>query len=415
MYRFSLSWPRLLPTGALDVVNDDGVRYYNAVIDECIANGIEPVVTIFHWDLPQPLQDLGGFSNGIIADYFEDFAGLVFDKFGGKVKWWLTLNEPYTLCQEGYGNGAKAPLVVAEGRANYLCAHTMLKAHARAYRLYQRKFKAAQRGKVGISVNSYCFWPKNATDLDDQAASNRWQQFILGWFANPIFSKDGDYPAIMKEYIRDASLRQGLKRSRLPEFSQEEIQMIRGSADFMGFNTYSSRLVSSAPAGSGKPSSTALVDDGQVIVTTDPSWETTIAPWHFVVPEGMRRVLNWIKKEYGNPSVFITENGYPDGGDLKDVGRVNYYRSYLREVLKAIHYDNCTVIGYTAWSLMDNFEWFYGYANRFGLFHVDFNDPEKPRTAKMSAEFYKRLVSTRKLPKDGDVIFLPSPPSERRP
>lgn len=409
MYRFSLSWPRLLPTGAVDKVNEDGVRYYNAVIDECLAFNITPVVTIFHWDLPQTLQDLGGFSNDVIADYFQDYAELVFEKFGDRVKWWITLNEPYTLCQEGYGNGAKAPLVVAEGRANYLCAHTMLKSHGRAYRLYENKFKSSQKGKVGISTNGYAFWPKDPNNAEDVAAADRYQQFVLGWFAHPIFGDGGDYPAVMKEYVLDASTRQGLKRSRLPQFSESELTMIKGSADFFGFNSYSSRLVTSAPAGAGAPQGTTLSEDAQAELSTDPSWEGTIAPWHFVVPTGMRRLMNWIKDQYNNPEIFITENGYPDGGALKDVGRVNYYRLYLIEILKAIHYDKCNVIGYTAWSLMDNYEWFYGYANRFGLFHVDFNDPNLPRKPKMSSKFYERLIATRKVPKEGDIDFPDDP------
>lgn len=400
MYRFSLSWSRILPSGAVDRINDDGIRYYNAVIDECIANNITPVVTLFHWDLPQPLQDLGGFSNELIADYFEDYADVVYKNFGEKVKWWITLNEPYTLCQEGYGNGAKAPLVVAEGRANYLCGHTMLKSHARAYRLYEKKYKKSQQGKVGISVNSYCFWPKDQNNVKDVEASDRFQNFVLGWYAHPIFSQDGDYPPVMKEFINRASERQGLRRSRLPTFNATEIDMLKGSADFFGFNTYSSRLVADAP---NEADGTTMVEDAQVVVSTDASWEKTIAPWHFVVPKGMRRVLNWIKREYNNPQVFITENGYPDAGVHKDVGRVNYYKLYLLEVLRAIHHDNCAVIGYTAWSLMDNYEWFYGYANRFGLFHVDFKNPDRPRTPKMSSEFYKRLVATKKIPNESDI------------
>ncbi|XP_034235648.1 myrosinase 1-like [Thrips palmi] len=415
MYRFSLSWSRLLPKGTIDVKNDDGIRYYNDVIDECIANNIIPMVTIFHWDLPQPLQDLGGFTNDIIVDFFQDYADFVFQTFGDRVKWWLTLNEPWTTCVEGYGNGGKAPVVLAEGRGDYLCAHNSLKAHARAYRLYETKYKQSQQGKVGFAANSDYFWPKDPNNADDVAAAQRWMQFNWGWFTHPVFSKEGNYPQDMIDYIDAASTKQGLARSRLPKFTAEEIEMIKGSADFCGVNSYTSTVVAQLQPSDPQPEVGTRASDAAIVTSRDPSWEATIAPWHYVVPTGLRKLLNWIRTEYDNPNVIITENGYPDSGQLKDVNRVRYYRLYILELLKAMTEDKCNVFGYTAWSLMDNYEWFYGYAHKFGIYHVDFEDPNRPRTQKMSAKFYQRLIATRKVPRDGDIVFPDDPTSTARP
>ncbi|XP_034249179.1 myrosinase 1-like [Thrips palmi] len=407
VYRFSLSWSRILPTGAIDVVNEDGLRYYNAIIDECIANKIEPMISIFHWDLPQPLQDMGGFPNEVIADYFVDYADLVFEKFGDRVKWWVTVNEPWSVCADGYGAGGKAPGIKSEGRADYLCAHTVLKAHARTYHLYKDKYFATQQGKLGIAANSNFYFPKDPNNPDDVAAAKRWLDFQLGWYTHPIFSANGDYPPELKTRVRDASInKQKLHKSRLPEFTAQEVAYIKGTADFYGINTYTSNLVADAKeTDPNRPAVGTRAGDCGITTSVAPEWDATIASWFYVAPGNMRGLLNWIKDEYNNPPVIITENGYPDAGAIKDVQRVNYYRMNLLEVLKAINDDKCNVIGYTTWSLMDNYEWFYGYEHKFGLYHVDFNDPDRPRIPKMSAKFYQKLISTRKVPKEGDIIF----------
>ncbi|KAE8741608.1 hypothetical protein FOCC_FOCC012860, partial [Frankliniella occidentalis] len=257
MYRFSLSWSRILPTGYIDQVNAPGVKYYHDVIDECVRNGITPMITIFHWDLPQPLQDLGGWTNEVVVDYFVDYAEFVFKEYGSKitifhwdlpqplqdlggwtnevvvnyfvdyaefvfkeygskVRLWLTINEPLSICGEGYGDAIKAPAIHWSGRADYLCAHNVLKSHAYAYRLYERDFKETQLGEVGFATISSYYYPKDKNNPSDVEAAERMQQMVFGWYAHPVFSKDGDYPAVMKERVKKASLEQGLKRSRLP-------------------------------------------------------------------------------------------------------------------------------------------------------------------------------------------------------
>ncbi|KAK3911827.1 Myrosinase 1, partial [Frankliniella fusca] len=330
MYRFSLSWSRLLPTGAIDKVNEDGVRYYNAVLDECKENGIEPLVTIFHWDLPQPLQDIGGLPSDAVVDYMVDYFDFVFKTFGPKVKYWVTLNEPYSMCINAYGVGALAPAIHAEGRGDFLCAHNLLRAHGRAYRLYQKNYKAQQGGKIGMSSFSDFFYPKDPSNPDDVAAAERYQQFQLGWFAHPVYSKDGDYPPIMRQFVDNASKSQGLARSRLPAFTEDEIKEIRGSADFYGLNHYRSQLVSALTPSDVQPPIESTRSDAKVVLSVDPAWEESIADWLTVNPDGLRQLFKWVQKEYGDIDIIITENGYPDGGELVDDGRVNYYRAQIR-------------------------------------------------------------------------------------
>ncbi|XP_069695501.1 myrosinase 1-like isoform X2 [Periplaneta americana] len=391
-YRFSISWSRILPTGLINNVNQRGIDYYNNLIDELLANDIKPMVTMYHWDLPQALQDLGGWPNLKIADYFEDYAQLLFTMFGDRVKWWITFNEPPFV--SGYATAkGHAPCVNQPGIGDYLAAHTILLSHAKVYHLYDRIFRAKQQGKVGITLNSnWCEPLTNSTE--DIESCDRHRQFNLGLYSHPIFSAKGDYPPVVKERIANNSKAEGFTRSRLPKFSTDEIQYIRGTYDFFGLNFYTADLGRSLEEGH-IPS---LARDSGVVTLKDPEWPPSASSWLKVVPWAFRKQLKWIAHEYNNPPVFVTENGFSDNGELNDTGRINYLTSHMKEMLKAIYEDGCNVIGYAVWSLLDNFEWNRGYTERFGLYHVDFQDPTRPRTAKESSKVFKEIMSTRKIP-----------------
>ncbi|CAH0774806.1 unnamed protein product [Bemisia tabaci] len=391
VYRFSISWTRILPQGDTNIVNQNGIDYYRNLINELRANNIIPMVTMYHWDLPQKLQELGGWTNPIIADYFEAYARVLYKNFGDQVKWWITINEPLEVVS-GYSEKRYAPFLDLYGIGDYLAGHTLLRAHAKAYRLYDNEFRAKQNGKVGITVNGNFFFPQS-NETENITAAERAQQFEHGWFAHPIFSVSGDYPPIMRQRIDANSAKEDRARSRLPRFTEEEKEQLKGSADFFGLNHYSSRKAYSGEIGP----SPSLERDSGVIKTIDIHWETGELPWLKVVPEGLRGILNWIRTSYNNVPVFITENGYCDLGQLADDDRVHYYESYIGAMLKAMKEDKCNVIGYCAWSLVDNFEWLEGYRPRFGVVHIDFNDTERKRTPKKSAEFFKKLINDRKL------------------
>ncbi|KAJ9579873.1 hypothetical protein L9F63_004475, partial [Diploptera punctata] len=394
-YRFSISWARILPKGYANYINKYGIDYYNNLINELLANSIQPMVTMYHWDLPEELQDIGGWPNIKLADYFEDYARLLFTHFGDRVKLWITFNEPASFVG-GYGSTGhlpSAPAIYQPGIADYLAAHTVIHAHAKVYHMYYREFKKQQKGKIGITLNAPACKPDNSS-INDEEACERLMQFNLGYYAHPIFSKEGDYPDVMKERITKNSKEEGYPASRLPTFSKREIKHIRGTYDFFGMNVYTGVLAKDGEMGP-IPS---LLRDGGVKVSQDPTWPSSASAWLKVVPWSMRAVLNWISKEYNNPTVIVTENGFSDHGELNDTARIKYYISYLKEMLKAIHEDGCNVIGYAAWILLDNFEWNRGYTEKFGLYHVDFNDPTRPRTEKQSARIYREIIKTRKIP-----------------
>ncbi|XP_067010248.2 myrosinase 1 [Anabrus simplex] len=392
-YRFSISWPRVLPTGEANNVNPTAIQYYNNLIYELLDNGIQPMVTMYHWDLPQWLQDLGGWTNPIIADYFEDYARVLYENFGDRVKWWFTLNEPLS-CINGYASsGEDAPSIDKPGVGDYLAAHHMLIAHARAYHLYNDHYRSTQHGKVSIVLNNEWDEPKT-NSTDDVAAAERARQFNLGLFAHPIFSSEGDYPAVVRERVDRNSQAEGRTRSRLPVFSEEMVEYIKGTYDFFALNHYSTQLIASGEAGR-KPS---RYRDAGTLSSVDPSWPSSASSWLKVVPWGFRKMINWVYREYNGVPILITESGFSDHGTLNDTGRINYYTSYLSELLKAVHEDGCNVIGYAAWSIIDNFEWNSGYTERFGLYLVNFSDPTRPRTAKASAQVLRNIIRTRQLP-----------------
>ncbi|KAF2881313.1 hypothetical protein ILUMI_24860, partial [Ignelater luminosus] len=400
LYRFSLSWSRILPIGLSYKINPDGIRYYNDVINLLIKNNIVPMVTLFHWDTPQPLEDLGGFANELMAKWFEEYANVVFQHFGDRVKLWLTFNEPTVLCLDGYGGNVHAPGYNLSGIGEYLCIHNMLKAHARAYHLYDKKYKPTQKGKVSITLPSFWFEPASDSKEDADAAQ-RMRDFAFGWYADPIFHPNGDYPTSMKTRIAKRSKQEGFPYSRLPEFTKGEVQYIKGTYDYLGLNHYTTQMV--AQKEEDLISNPSFSKDIGVSAYYEPFWPGSASPWLKVVPWGFRKILNYIKDRYGDMEIYITENGYSDHGELNDLDRIDYYQQYLDCLLDAILEDEINVRGYTSWSLIDNFEWRFGYVYRYGLFHIDFNNTLRPRTRKSSADYYKQVIATRILPRNNSV------------
>ncbi|XP_049938174.1 myrosinase 1-like [Schistocerca serialis cubense] len=355
VYRFSLSWPRILPTGDTDNINQAGIDYYNNLINELLANGIEPMITLYHWDLPQELQKLGGWPNIELADYFVEYARIAFENFGDRVKLWLTFNEP-NMFSKGYSGASSAPAANSSGIADYLMAKTILLAHARVYRLYDLSFRFKQRGKVGITLDGGWYEPLT-NSAEDADASDRQLQFEVGLWANPIFSLLGDFPKVVRQRVAANSRQEGRTRSRLPSLSLAEILLIRGTSDFFGLNHYTTSLITSGSSGV-VPSKTY---DAGVVTSTIEGYNTNY--WISDVPWGLRKLLNWVHKSYPGYPIFVTENGWVDPpGILNDTGRVHYLRGYISAILRAINEDGVPMIGYTHWSLIDNLEWIYGYS-----------------------------------------------------
>ncbi|XP_075336555.1 lactase/phlorizin hydrolase-like [Odontesthes bonariensis] len=229
-YRFSLSWSRIFPDGRRTSLNQKGVDYYNKLIDGLLAHNITPMVTLYHWDLPQALQDFGGWDNVDMIDIFNDFCDFCFATFGNRVKFWITFNQPQTIAWLGYGLGQIPPNVRDPGTAPYKVAHNLIKAHAKAYHTYDDKYRNSQGGLVSIALNADWAEPKDVSVPRDIVAADRALQFQLVWFAHPIF-KNGDYPDAMKWQVHQKCELQGQSNSRLPSFTEEEKNFIKGTAE----------------------------------------------------------------------------------------------------------------------------------------------------------------------------------------
>uniref|UniRef100_A0A2A4ISU7 beta-glucosidase n=1 Tax=Heliothis virescens TaxID=7102 RepID=A0A2A4ISU7_HELVI len=408
-YRLSISWPRLLPNGTNQIINQEGVKYYRTVFEELIKANITPLVTIYHWDMPKPVSDIGGWKNPKIIDYFVDYSRLVFDLYGDLVKFWITLNEPDLICQDVFHLDWYLPEEINNKFGEYSCTRNILLAHARAYRLYEKEYKPHQNGKVAITLNSCFAVPKDPNNPEDVLAAESFLQFHIGTYAHPILSEEGDFPRFVRERVNNMSREQGLSESRLPYFTDEEIKALRGSSDILGVNHYTTYLISSS---SMEPNwkIPSIAHDSGAKVNYNTSWARPGSIWLRVNPPGIRKTLNWYDTQYNLQAkdipILITENGLSDFGQTEDYERVSYINNYMYQVLLAMKEDGCNVKGYYSWSLMDAFEWSDGYTITFGLFKVDFNSPNKTRTPKLSAYNYANIVRTRRI--DFDFIKLPT-------
>lgn len=362
-YTFSLSWPRLFPDGnAQYKPNLAAVRHYSRLIDKLLENKIEPIVTLYHWDLPQVLQEqYGGWRNETLIEHFEEYAYFCFFMFGEKVKYWLTMHNPYLVAVQGYGTGLHAPGETGGVENSLKVAHNMIKAHARAWHKYNTHFRLNQKGKVSIVLGSHWIKPQRATEANIEHCQES-MEAVLGWFANPVFG-NGDYPQSLKRKHRDL----------LPTFSHEEKFWVRNTADFfaLSFGPNNLRL------------GLSLAQYGQT-VTLD-----------------LRRVLSWIKLQYGDLPVLVAETGwFSDTTETtEDTVALYLMKKFVNQVLQAIHFDGVQVFGYTAWSLLDGFEWNFGFGIRRGLFYIDFSQPERTRTPKTSALYYRDIIAENGFPK----------------
>ncbi|MFS7942696.1 putative beta-glucosidase [Helianthus anomalus] len=386
-YRFSISWSRIYPDGLGTEVNKEGIMYYNNLINYLLEKGIEPCVTLYHWDIPLHLDEsMGGWLSDSVVKYFAIYAETCFASFGDRVKKWITINEPLQTAVNGYFTGVFAPGRCDHQSAEpYLAAHHQLLAHAEAVSIYRTKFKDLQGGEIGLVVD--CEWAEALTDKEeDIAAAARRIDFHLGWYLDPIFF--GEYPKSMRERVGD----------KLPVFSQKDKELIRNSLDFVGLNHYTSRFVSHW-TNKAENNYFTIQEATRIDVWENGAiGEKAASPWLYVVPWGLRKVLKYIAQKYSNPPIYITENGMDDEDNdasplhemLDDKLRVNYYKGYLTSVSLAIK-EGVDVRGYFAWSLVDNFEWADGYTKRFGLIYVDYKNG-LTRHPKSSAYWFSKFL-----------------------
>ncbi len=365
-YRFSVSWSRVLPEGT-GRVNEKGLDFYKRLVDALGESGIEPCATMFHWDLPAALEDRGGWQNREIADWFGNYAKVLFRALDGRVRMWTTLNEPWVVSDGGYLHGVLAP-----GHRSLfeppLVAHNLLRAHASAVAVY----RAEGRHRIGIVVNLEPKHPASDAE-DDLSAARRADAYMNRQYLDPLFL--GRYPEELREIFGEA----------WPEFPAADFDAIRKPVDFLGINYYTRSVVrheaKAWPVGAARVPQPGL--------HTEMNWE--------VYPEGLAEILLWVRDRYGATPLYVTENGaaFDDPAPLEDLVedplRVAYLRDHLRAARRAIE-KGVDLRGYFAWSLLDNFEWSEGFSKRFGLIRVDYETQK--RTAKASARFYSRVIAS---------------------
>ena len=373
-YRFSVAWPRILPTGR-GAVNEAGLDFYDRLVDGLLAAGIAPCATLYHWDLPQVLEDEGGWTNRSTVDAFVEFADAVSERLGDRVARWITHNEPWCVSVLGYAEGAHAP-----GRRSWpdalVASHHLLLSHGRAVPVIRRN---APRAQVGITLNVSECEPASPSEAD-QSAARQFDGELIRWFLDPIYL--GRYPNDVVEYHeREGRLPRGMDFVRPGDLGEIHIPI-----DFLGVNYYSRAVVRSGkiPEAENEPRTIAVPDPADL---TDMGWE--------VYPEGLTQTLLRLNADYEPGSLVVTENGAayatgpgPDGA-VQDTRRCGYVKSHLQACLAAID-EGVPLHGYFLWSLLDNFEWAFGFAKRFGIVWVDFETQE--RIIKASGQMYGRIV-----------------------
>ncbi|ESQ51872.1 hypothetical protein EUTSA_v10016402mg [Eutrema salsugineum] len=404
-FRFSISWTRVLPYGTIKKgVNEAGVKFYNDTINELLANGIQPAITLFHWESPLALEmEYGGFLSPKIVEDFREFSKFCFERFGDRVKNWATFNEPTVYSVAGYSKGKKAPgrcsawetPKCTEGdssREPYNVGHHQILAHLAAVEEFRKCEKCQENGgKIGIVLVAHWFEPQNPNMSKDVEAARRALEYQLGWFLRPLTY--GQYPTEMQQDLKD----------RLPNITEELSEKLKGSLDFVGLNYYGAFF--STPLANVNSSRINYVFDMGANTTThqdhSPHLKTT-SMGIVVYPEGLRKLLKHIKDEYMDPEIYIMENGMDEIDDgtksleqaKNDTGRREFLNSHILIMDKSISEDKVKLKGYFIWSLLDNFEWERGYKMRFGLYYVDYNDNMK-RHMRSSGEWLSKFLASR--------------------
>lgn len=366
-YRFSIAWPRIFPDGS-GQQNPKGFDYYHRLIDELLSSEIKPVVTLYHWDLPQMLQDNGGWTNRETAKYFANYASTCFKELGDKVKMWITLNEPACSAFGGYESGDHAP-GIKNGASAFKAVHHLNIAHGLAVKSFRTIGKG---GIIGAVHNPPFPIPATSTEADLLAVELKRDKFAR-IFLDPMFGKG--YPKRLFKFYPDMVI----------PVQDGDLEIISEKTDFLGLNIYFEEIVTYDEK---------HLDKVKVVPTNNPK---TDLGWD-ITPNVAENLLKWVTDEYGPIPIYITENGcatddtIDHDGCCKDSKRVDFLGSYLRKILDASN-DGVDLRGYFLWSFIDNFEWAYGYSKRFGIVYCDYQTQR--RIPKSSFYFYKDLIANK--------------------
>ncbi|GMF55083.1 unnamed protein product [Phytophthora fragariaefolia] len=409
-FRFSISWSRVMRWDAEQHrmrPNPRGVAFYHALLDDLRARGLQAIATLYHFDLPLTLQtqlEPRGWLHPDIAAHFQDFAALAFREFGGKVKYWATFNEPLTFISGGYGSCDAAPGGVEPSRTNtYTVAHNVLLSHAKAVALFRQLKQGegsavAEDARIGIVLNAEFGYPVDPSNALDVAAAERKMQFDLGWFLTPLVT--GDYPQIMRERVGE----------RLPRFSAQETALVKGSYDVLMLNHYYSRVVTDCDSERSEISCGELplghardrgIDDSRAPNgARAPPASSPECSWLAGYPDGYLDTIKWMHAKDPSTEILLTENGWCGNEQVDNLDQLWYFQAYVEQVYKAVAEEKIPIIGYTAWSFLDNNEW-GSYKPRFGLHYVNFTKPASPTATKLeriprpAAKWFAHLAKTK--------------------
>jgi beta-glucosidase len=375
-YRFSIAWPRVLPNGVGEV-NPAGLDFYSRLTDALLARGIEPFATLYHWDLPQALQDRGGWPARLLVDAFAEYAQVVSRHLGDRIRNWITVNEPWVHAFIGHQMGEHAPGETDLGRA-LAATHHLLLAHAAAMQVVRGNSPGA---RVGLALNLTPQHPASPSQADREAAT--WVDgWINRWLLDPLAGRD--YPSDMvKAFGADMDF-----------IAAEDLRAIARPMDFVGINYYTRSIARSKEIPEAENAPRTVFPVGAM---TEMDWE--------VYPEGLYQTLGRLHFAYGFPALYVTENGaaFRDqvgpGGQVDDPARGEYLRDHLDAVGRALEM-GVPVKGYFVWSLLDNFEWSHGYSKRFGIVHVDFESGR--RVVKSSGQWYRAWIRSQRGRRSGE-------------
>ena len=375
-YRFSISWPRIFPNGK-GQVNQKGLDYYSRLVDELLANGIRPFPTLYHWDLPQALEDEGGWANREIVGHFTKYAETCIGALGDRVKHWMVFNEPWVFTFLGYAVGFHAP-GVRDRPLGMRAMHNVNLAQASAVRAMRA---AGTAEAIGTAFSMSASYPYSES-AEDRAAAERHHGFNNDWFLRPLIK--GEYPVAYLDQeaaLAECDIRPG------------DMEAVKAPVDFIGVNLYTRTIVANNP------------DEKYLGIRQVPGpGRRTHFGWE-VWPAALYTAIMRTHRDYGLP-IYITENGCSvddkvDGGGVHDEDRIDFYNGYIGQVGRAIA-EGADVRGYYAWTLMDNFEWTFGMSQRFGLIHVDFDTLK--RTIKDSGYWYRDLIAKGEIEYDETLI-----------
>lgn len=379
-YRFSLSWARIMPNGYGEV-NEKGIDYYNSLINELLANGIEPYITLYHWDLPYELQKRGGWFNPEMPEWFGQYAKVVAERFSDRVKYYFTINEPQCVAGLGYLTGEHAPGLKMGAYEFFEIWHNILKSHGRA--VQELRAGAKQDIKVGAASCGAVYYPKKDSPEDVEAA----RKVIFGLPDDSLYSCPwsialwGD-PIIFGKYPESITEKFG---EFMPEMTEADSKLICQPLDFFGFNIYNGVPIQADEQGNPVRVKRA---PGSARTAMKQGWPMS--------PECMYWATRYLYERYKKP-IYITENGMSSDdwvavdGKIHDSSRVDFIHRYLRELKRSVE-EGTEVLGYFAWSAIDNFEWAAGYSERFGMVYVDYETQE--RIIKDSGYFYRSIADS---------------------